>query len=86
MFFLFNIYTYIIDKGHMDPILVNFRMLYILAQICGLTVIVLITCCLSIYLGGFAGNSDPTHEFNWHPLLMTISLIFLYGNGKYNIQ
>ena len=33
------------------------------------------------FLGGFAGQSEPSLEFNWHPLLLTISLIYLYGNG-----
>ena len=33
------------------------------------------------FLGGFAGQSDPKLDFNWHPLLLTISLIYLYGNG-----
>ena len=28
---------------------------------------------------GFAGSGDL--EFNWHPLLMTLSLVYLYGNG-----
>jgi hypothetical protein len=33
--------------------------------------------------GGFAwGAEDPGKAFNWHPLLMLIGLIFLYGNGK----
>ena len=26
-------------------------------------------------------QSDPGLEFNWHPLLLTISLVYLYGNG-----
>ena len=30
---------------------------------------------------GFAWQEMPSYEFNWHPLLMTIGLIFLYGNG-----
>ena len=34
------------------------------------------------FLGGFSWQSDPQHQFNWHPLLMTIGLIFLYGNGE----
>ena len=34
------------------------------------------------FLGGFAWKDDAQHQFNWHPLLMTIALIFLYGNGK----
>ena len=33
------------------------------------------------YLGGFAGSSAPDKEFNWHPLLMTVGLIYLYGTG-----
>ena len=33
------------------------------------------------YLGGFAGSSVPDKEFNWHPLLMTVGLIYLYGTG-----
>merc|ERR1712127_318700 len=33
------------------------------------------------FMGGFAGSSNPDLEFNWHPLLMSISLIYLYGNG-----
>ena len=33
--------------------------------------------------GGFAwGAEDPGHAFNWHPLLMIIGMIYLYGNGK----
>jgi hypothetical protein len=34
------------------------------------------------FLGGFSWQSDPQHQFNWHPLLMTIGLVFLYGNGE----
>ena len=33
------------------------------------------------YLGGFAGTSQPDKEFNWHPLLMTVSMVYLYGTG-----
>jgi hypothetical protein len=38
------------------------------------------------FLGGFALQDDPQHQFNWHPLLMTIGLIFLYGNGENKTQ
>lgn len=34
------------------------------------------------HLGGFAWQKNPGLEFNWHPLLMTIGMIYLYGNGK----
>lgn len=33
------------------------------------------------FRGGFAWQADPEHQFNWHPLLMTISLVVLYGHG-----
>ena len=35
------------------------------------------------YRNGFAlSTKEPGIEFNWHPLFMTIGLIYLYGNGK----
>ena len=35
------------------------------------------------YKGGVEwGNTALGIDFNWHPILMTLSLIFLYGNGK----
>lgn len=36
------------------------------------------------FRGGFAWQADPEHQFNWHPLLMTISLVVLYGHGNFN--
>ena len=42
---------------------------------------------MGIWMGhfrkGFAWTENPNLEFNWHPLLMTLGLIYLYGNGKY---
>lgn len=41
---------------------------------------------MGIWMGhfrkGFAWSDNPDLEFNWHPLLMTLGLIYLYGNGK----
>ena len=43
--------------------------------------VVLVSIWTGHYLGGFAGPSQPDREFNWHPLLMTVSMIYLYGTG-----
>ena len=50
-------------------------------QVVGIGMVVLMSVWTGHYLGGFAGQSEPSLEFNWHPLLLTISLIYLYGNG-----
>lgn len=59
---------------------INFRILYLVTQMVGCTLIILMGSWISLYLGG-VGWSDPKYEFNWHPLLMTIGMIYLYGNS-----
>jgi hypothetical protein len=51
-------------------------------QVAGFMAVVLMGTWTGHFLGGFSWQSDPQHQFNWHPLLMTIALIFLYGNGE----
>jgi len=46
----------------------------------GVAMVVLVSIWTGHFMGGFSG-SDANLVFNWHPLLMVISLIFLYGNG-----
>ena len=36
--------------------------------------------------GGVTYVENMGIPFNWHPILMTISLIFLYGNGQFLIN
>ena len=43
--------------------------------------VVMMSVWTGYFLGGFAGQSSPSLQLNWHPLLLTISLIYLYGNG-----
>ena len=31
---------------------------------------------------GYAWQSDPNLQFSWHPTLMILSMIYLYGNGE----
>jgi len=53
-------------------------------QVSGFMAVVLMGLWTGHHLGGFAASDDPQHQFNWHPLLMTIGMIFLYGNGIYS--
>ena len=57
------------------------RPAFILSQVVGIGMVVMVSVWTGHFMGGFAGQSDPKLEFNWHPLLLTISLIYLYGNG-----
>jgi len=59
----------------------GFIPVYGMAQISGFMAVVLVGIWTGHHLGGFAWQSDPKHEFNWHPLLMTLGMIYLYGNG-----
>ena len=34
------------------------------------------------FRGGMSWSSDPHLEFNWHPMLMVLGLVYLYGNGE----
>ena len=36
-----------------------------------------------VYRGGYEwSGSDPSHQFNFHPLFTYIGMVFLYGNGQ----
>ena len=59
----------------------NIPRLQCLLEVVGVGLVVMMSVWTGHFMGGFAGQSDPKLEFNWHPLLLTISLIYLYGNG-----
>ncbi|KAH8274985.1 hypothetical protein KR018_008385 [Drosophila ironensis] len=69
------------SKPNMDPALINFKVLYVLTQLVGLTMVVLVGTWIGQHFGGLGGTSNPKLEFNWHPLFMTIGFIYLYGNS-----
>ena len=52
-------------------------------QVFGIATVILTGLFTGYYWGGFAWRSDPGLQFNWHPLLMSIGMIYFYGNGKF---
>ncbi|XP_058461577.1 plasma membrane ascorbate-dependent reductase CYBRD1 [Malaya genurostris] len=59
----------------------NFRILYLITQMVGATIVILVGCWIGVHLNGLAWTSRPSVQFNWHPLMMTLGMIFLYGNS-----
>ncbi|XP_076439653.1 putative transmembrane ascorbate-dependent reductase CYB561 homolog [Babylonia areolata] len=58
-----------------------FNWMVVVAQVFGLLSVVLVAVWMGHYQGGFAWQSDPTHQFNLHPLFMIIGMVFLYADG-----
>ncbi|KAL0118419.1 hypothetical protein PUN28_009228 [Cardiocondyla obscurior] len=52
-----------------------------LTEGCGALIIILVAVWTGHYRNGFSWTHDPKLEFNWHPLLMTIGMVFLYANA-----
>lgn len=59
-----------------------FNWLVVMAQLFGVVAVVITAVWMGHYRGGFAWQSDPDHEFNYHPLFMIIGMVFLYADGK----
>jgi cytochrome b-561 len=77
--------VYICVAGDMDAPQQNlkgFTTIFGVAQAIGILTVILVTVWADHYRGGFAWHSDVDLEFNWHPVLMTFGMIFLYANCK----
>ena len=61
--------------------LTSFMPIYAFSHVFGIIAVVLMGIWTGKLYGGFAWQSNPGLEFNWHPLLMTIGMVYLYGNG-----
>lgn len=58
----------------------GFFPLFVAAQIFAILSIILVIVWCNQFLGGFDW-SDKGQRFNWHPVLMVVGFVFLYGNG-----
>jgi len=72
-------------RGSMELSIHNRRLFlgsFLVVEALGLLLVILTIVWITEYKGGVKwGNTDLGIDFNWHPILMTLSLIFLYGNG-----
>jgi len=78
-------YEEMATPGSMDLSIHNrklFLSFFSATQVPGVIAIILMLVWTIHYREGFSwGEADPGHAFNWHPLLMTIGMVYLYGNG-----
>merc|ERR1712079_322919 len=59
-----------------------FQAAYLSVALIGLTMVITTIAWVGHFKGGVSfSQTEKGIDFNWHPILMTISLIFLYGNG-----
>jgi len=68
-----------LDRETASPVLFTVTVLAI--QILGIAAMVLTGIWMNHYLSGFAWDGIE-REFDYHPLCMVISLVFLYSEGR----
>lgn len=61
----------------------GFNTLFFVTEVIGLVGVVMMAVWTANYRGGFAWTSYPALQFNWHPLLMTIGMVYLFANCMY---
>lgn len=74
-------YDSIPSLGEQQSSMKVFTFLVVLAQVFGLTAVVLVAVWMGHFRQGFAWHDDVSKEFNYHPLFMIIGMVFLYGNA-----
>ncbi|XP_012251765.2 transmembrane ascorbate-dependent reductase CYB561-like isoform X2 [Athalia rosae] len=59
----------------------GFNFFFGITEVVGAFMIILIGVWIGNFRGGLGWTSNPKLEFNWHPLMMVLGLVFLYSNG-----
>ena len=58
-----------------------FCLTFFATQTLGIILVILTGYWRGVFHDGFGWQGDALKQFNWHPFLLTIGLVFLYGNG-----
>jgi len=58
-----------------------FNILYAVAQLLGITAILLIGSWMAFFRGGFGFQDHPENEFRFHPMLMGFAMLLLNGEA-----
>ncbi|CAK9291176.1 unnamed protein product [Gordionus sp. m RMFG-2023] len=65
------------ESSNNSPTLKYFNFFFLSSQILGVLAVIITGAWISKFKGGLAWQSDPSKEFNYHPLFMVIGFIFL---------
>lgn len=57
----------------------NYNVLYGITTTMGMLLVVLILVWIFEFRGGFGWSKNPKLEFNWHPYLMVLGMLFFYS-------
>lgn len=68
------------NRARRDQARAQFNLLFIILQVIGLLMIVCVLFWILTYLGGF-GWSDSLVRFNFHPICMTLGMVYMAGNS-----